>query len=282
MTKKSLFQHDAIRFVLDMLKVYFEKSVARSAAALAYFLTLTIFPILICINALFSTLDLDLTQILNVVDRFLPTGVAAILRDYLNYLAANQSPGLFTAGVFTTVLLAAAAVRTLMNSMEDIYGSASFQGLARMVASFVISVFLLVAIYLSVVVVLTGNWFFRMIEQFFHLENLLELFGTWQWVKYLLLFGLVFLVILLLYRFSLPLGRPRPPVITGAFLASVALAAASVLFSYFIGLSTRYSLVYGSLASVMILLVWLYLCGNILILGNVFNYVWYCHKKAVQ
>ena len=32
-------------------------------------------------------------------------------------------------------------------------------------------------------------------------------------------------------------------------------------------------------ASVIILLVWLYLCGNILILGNVFNCVWYRRKK---
>ena len=45
-------------------------------------------------------------------------------------------------------------------------------------------------------------------------------------------------------------------------------------------MSSRYSLVYGSLASVIILLVWLYLCGNILILGNVFNYVWYRRKKV--
>ncbi|MBM6974915.1 YihY/virulence factor BrkB family protein, partial [Intestinimonas butyriciproducens] len=75
-------------------------------------------------------------------------------------------------------------------------------------------------------------------------------------------------------------GHPRPPVLTGGFLASVALVAASMLFSWFIGLSSRYSLVYGSLASVIILLVWLYLCGNIFILGNVFNYVWYKRQKG--
>ena len=149
-----------------------------------------------------------------------------------------------------------------------------------MVASLVIAVLLLVTIYLSIVVLITGNWFFSLIEDFFHLEHLLERFALWQWMKYLLLFGLVFLVILLLYRASLPLGKPRPPVVTGAFLASVALAAASILFSYFIGLSAKYSLVYGSLASVMILLVWLYLCGHILILGNVFNYVW--HKLKTE
>ena len=44
-------------------------------------------------------------------------------------------------------------------------------------------------------------------------------------------------------------------------------------------MSSRYSMVYGSLASVIILMVWLYLCGNILILGNIFNCVWYRRKK---
>ena len=89
----------------------------------------------------------------------------------------------------------------------------------------------------------------------------------------------MFLFVLLVYRMAAPRGRPRPPILTGAFLAAVALVAATALFSWFIGLSSRYSLVYGSLASVIILLVWLYLCGNILILGNVFNCVWYRHKK---
>lgn len=279
MAKKPFPQRAPIRFICEIVSVYFEKHVSRSAAELAYFLILTLFPILICVNAVFSQLHLDLSHLLAQTAPFLPSGVTAVLSDYLGYLSANQSPGMLAAGLFATVLLASAAVRALMNIMEDIYGSASFHGLWRALASVVISILLLVSIYLSLVVVLTGNWFFNLIEQFFHLEHLLERFGTWQWMKYLLLFGMVFLVILLLYRVSLPLGRPRPPVVAGAFLASVALAAASVLFSYFIGLSTRYSLLYGSLASVMILLVWLYLCGHILILGNVFNYVWYRHRQ---
>ena len=280
MKKKSLLQRGPMPFLLDMVVVYFEKKVGRAAAELSYFLVLTVFPILICINAFFSTLNLDFAELLGGLDGFLPAGVTAILTEYVSYLATNQSSGLIVAGLFTTILLAAAAVRSLMDIMEEIYGSATFHGLRRMAASFAISVLLLAAIYLSIAVVLTGNWFFNLIEEFFHLENLLERFGTWQWMKYLLLLAMVFLVILLLYRLSAPLGKPRPPVITGAFLASVALAAASILFSYFIGMSTRYSLVYGSLASVMILLVWLYLCGNILILGNVFNYVWYTRKRV--
>ena len=49
--------------------------------------------------------------------------------------------------------------------------------------------------------------------------------------------------------------------------------ACSILFSWFIGMSSRYSLVYGSLASLIILLAWLYFCGNILLMGAVVGQV---------
>ena len=101
-------------------------------------------------------------------------------------------------------------------------------------------------------------------------------------MKYLLLLGMVFVFILLLYRFAAPLDKPRPPVVPGALGASVALAAASVIFSILMSNSTRYSLIYGSLASVIILLVWLYLCGNILIMGNAVNYVLFVHRKEAR
>ena len=76
-----------------------------------------------------------------------------------------------------------------------------------------------------------------------------------------------------------PIRKPHPPVIPGALLASVSLAVASGVFAVVVGHSARYSLIYGSLASVIIMLVWLYLCGNILVLGNVVNYVIYCRRE---
>ena len=137
---------------------------------------------------------------------------------------------------------------------------------------------MLITIYLSIVVVFTGEWLFQLLARLLRLEEWC-LPWTWQWLRFLLLFCLVMVFISLVYRMSAPIGKPRPPVLRGAILAAAALVGASALFSWFIGMSSRYSLVYGSLASVIILLVWLYLCGNILILGNVVNCVWYTHKK---
>ena len=268
-----------IRFAVDVVEVYFSRHVSRSAAELAYFLILTFFPILICISAFVGRLNLNLSDMLSGTDVFLPGSVNAILNEYLRYIETSQTPGLLLVGIFMTVLSASAAVRGLMNIMHEIFGRATFRGLGQLVASILFSILLLATIYLSLIVVVTGNWFFHLVEQLFHLEHLADRVSTWQWMKYLLLLGLVFLFILLLYRFTAPLTKPRPPVVIGALCASVALAVASILFAWVMGRSTRYSLVYGSLASVIILLVWLYLCGTILIMGNVVNFVIYQHRQ---
>ena len=279
---KLLRAHPPIRFAADVADVYFTKRVSRAAAELAYFLILTFFPIMICISAFVNELHLDLAALVEQADPFLPEGVLVLFRDYLIYIDTNQSTAMLLTGVFLTVLFASAAVRGLMNIMHELYGRATFRGLWQLIASILFSVLLLATIYLSLAVVVTGNWFFHLLGQVLGLENLVEQSGAWQSVKYLLLLAMVFLFILLLYRFAAPLNKPRPPVVPGALAAAAALAAASLIFSLLMGNSARYNLIYGSLASVIILLVWLYLCGNILIIGNVVNYVLFTHRRETR
>ena len=82
----------AVGFVTELVGLYFSKRVSRAAAELAYFLTLTFFPILICLSAFLKQLNLDLATMLEEANYLLPDSVIAIFRDYLNYLNRNQSP----------------------------------------------------------------------------------------------------------------------------------------------------------------------------------------------
>ncbi len=276
---KRIWNSRPVYFVRRVVELYFSAKVSRSAAELAYFLILTFFPLLICVNGIVASLRLDIALVLDTLKRFLPGGVAAILADYVQYITENQSVGMFLAGLFMTLISASAAVRALMKIMEDIYDRVHFAGIWKILASVLFSLLLLATMYLSVLVVLTGSWFFHLVENYLHLS---DMGGDWQWLRFVLLPALVLLFILLLYRFTSLAVYPRPPILPGALISALALAAASALFSWFIGLSSRYSLVYGSLASVIIMLVWLYLCGNILILGNVINCVLYQNKKPTR
>ena len=274
----ALLRFPPVAFALE-LKVFYDRlGVSRAAAALAYFLILSVFPLLICVNAFIGLLRLDTNAVMAAAAPFIPQESLSVVGEYLNYITDNETQGLLAAGIFMTLFTASAAFRALMNIMDDLYERRSYKGVGQLIASILFSVLFLVTIYLSLAVLITGEWLFHLLEEYLHINAGL-LPWDWQWLRFLILFCLVLLFVLLVYRLSAPRGKPRPPLLTGAVLAAAALVAASILFSWFIGLSSQYSLVYGSLASVIILLIWLYLCGNILILGNVFNCVWYKHKK---
>lgn len=272
---------DAVGFLWEVVQLYFTKRVSRAAAELAYFLVLSFFPFVIVLNAVVGTLPVDLPSLLDEAAGVIPAEALGVIREYVGYITINQSRALLAAGIVMMLFSASAAMRSLMHVMDEIYDRRTYAGLWQVVASVAFAVLFLVTFYLSVVVVLTGNWFFHLLEELLgHFPALdgVTLPWQWQWMRFVILFCLVLMFMMLIYKATAPRGRPKPPVLTGAFLASGALVGFSVLFSYFISLSSRYSLVYGSLASVVILLVWLYLCGNIVIVGNCFNRVWYGRK----
>lgn len=276
---KAVLDLPPVSFVADIVRLYFGKHVSRSAAHLAYFLTLTFFPILICISAFMGRINLRLADLLAELEHLLPTGVYSIFQEYLGYLDSNFSLPMFITGVFLTVLFASAAIRGINTFNRELYGQAKPRRPLHYLYSFLFALLLLVTIYLSMAVMLTGNWFFHMLGRLLGLSDLAQRFGVWQWLKYIILLAIMFLFVLLLYRFTAPRRFPTPPVIPGALLTSGALVIASLIFAAIVSRSARYSLVYGSLASVIIMLVWLYLCGNILILGNVVNYVIFTRRN---
>lgn len=217
-----------VKFIVEIVELYFGKRVPQSAAALSYYLILTFFPVLICINAFVGLLDFDVNLVILAAEPFLPADGLDLLRDYLSYITENHSPALLTAGLSVTIFSAASAFRTLMSTMEELYDRSGYTGVWKIIASVVFSVVLLAIVYGSIVVLITGKWIFHLATEFFHLDAT-ALPWDWQWLRFLLLFALVLLFVLVVYRISAPRGKPRPPVFTGALLASAALDRKSVV-----------------------------------------------------
>ena len=284
----AFFQLPPVLFVRDMVQAYSRLGVSRAAASLAYFLILTLFPLLVCVNFFIGLLELDPEAVFSALDPLLPRESLSIILDYLTYVSGipqSQSTPLLLASLFTILLSASAGLRTLLKTMDELYQVRHVSSLRRVVVSVVLSILFLLTIYLSIVVIFTGDWFFQLLEArlpspLAELIPLRLLSQLWGWLRYLLLFFCVLLLVLAVYRMGTPppLRREKKVLRLTALLSAGALVACSVLFSWFIGMSSRYSLVYGSLASLIILLVWLYFCGNILLVGAVAGRVWF-HRR---
>jgi len=261
----------SICFVSDMIRTHQERRIGRSAAEFAYFMTLSIFPLLICAVAILANFEMSMEGL------FAGLWASEVVGTVLGYVShAGEVPTqlILTVSITVIVTSGSAAFRAVAKSMEEIQGKPRYAGLWGFVFSFVFSLLLLFTVYFSVLMITTGAWLMETVEA---LTGLYGLALFWRRIRFPLLFAIVVLVVHLIYTFTAPkeLQIRRLP---GAILATIALVAGSMIFSGFMAVSARYPLVYGSLASFILLMVWCHLCGNILIIGNLFNYVRYQRK----
>ncbi len=95
-----------------------------------------------------------------------------------------------------------------------------------------------------------------------------------RWLAVFLAIGMVFLLVYLFYRFSVSTHERRRKtryLVPGALLTIVLWAATSVLFSLYVTRLSRYATLYGNLATVAILLFWLWLLSLSLLVGAEVN-----------
>lgn len=273
---KGWLERPNVLLCLEMIEIYLNKKVSRASAQLAYYILLSIFPVLIIVSAILGMLPLVGVDMLDGIVDALPVGIGTLLQDYLYYVQENQSVALLSGGIIMTLTASSAAFRGLMDIFGEVFGQRVRGGIVGVFFSILLSLLLLVMIYGSLIVVLLGDWLLSMIQ---FLLAMPVLHYGWRLAQLLMPFGLIFLFLALIYRLTARSPRHKRMVLPGAFLAAVSLVAATSLFSYFISISSRYTTVYGSLASVIILMVWLFLCSNIIILGNIFNFVRAQHRE---
>lgn len=264
--------------------IYIKKRAARSAAQFSFFILMTLFPLLICVHWFIGMLNENSSALLNTLAEFVPAAVMDSLSGYLDYVTESSSNAMLIAGVIMLITPSAAAFRAMRVVLCDIYNNDSVGNFLMFMLSFLISIVMLVLIYVSMLLLVTGSRVLRFLVEEFNLSS--SLLG-WNWLRFLVLFCVLCMTLYLIYRFA-PFDPQNPKdvfdgkALPGAVAASVIIVAVSIVFSWFINFSTRYSLVYGSLASIIILMLWLYTCSNIIIAGGIVNRLADQYKKVTK
>ena len=252
-----------------LLGLYTEKRIPRAAAALSYYLTMTLFPLIICLYSLLGNNYDRAMQILDFVDQFISAETTRYLKTFLNYVAVSHSSAMLVAGLTVLVTSASAGVRNMQATIGELQGGQRYQGLWDILFSVVFSLVFLAAMYFAMLVMLTGREFLDLVNSYL---PFIDISNSWHWLRFLLLAGIMFVLFWGIYRVSCKRSE-RYPTYPGAIFATVALVVMSLIFSTFIAASTRYPLVYGSLASLILLMFWLFLSCQIIYLGAALNIV---------
>ena len=260
---------------IRLVRRFLEHDLGRGAASLSYYMLFSLFPALILVTMLLDVFDLHpfMTDLLR---GFIPQEVLNVLRTYMNglpHIDGNRSNTSFLVG--SLLLLIYFAMRTmncLLRSLRTAYGYRMDRSvLKNQLSVFLMTLLLLFGIFLALGLLTVGRSVLEALSPVFHFST--AGIDLWNIIRFLLIAGILFGVLFLLYYYA-P-GRKYAPrqVLPGTLIASLSWVAFSVIYASYVETvgSGRYSVLYGALGTVVILLLWLYFSGFVILIGAEVN-----------
>ena len=256
-----------IYLIKRVIHYYNVKQIPLASAALCYYMMMTVFPLIICLYTLLGQNYDQALRILEFAEDFLSSDTLDTVRSFLAYVEDNHSLAMAIAGLTVMITSASAAVRSMLVTIGRMQGGLRYTGITGFVFSVLYSVVFLAATWFAIIVMFSSRNILTLIRRWL---PIVEVDVNWHEVKYWMLAIIMFLILWGMYRFSREKGN-RYFTWPGAIFATFGIVAMSLIFSGFIAVSARYSLVYGSLASVILMMYWIYLICQVIYIGAAIN-----------
>ena len=255
-----------LRFICLMVQRYLRHSVGIHSAALAFYLLFTIFPFLIFISALLGLLHLDVAGILLALGELVPRAVVDFVEVYLTYVRDNSSLQLMLFGLFFSIYFPMRATNSLMRSVRIAYHLGPPRAaLTHLIKTLLYTVLLMVAIALTLVLMTVSDRLLAYGVEYLRLP--LFVAELWARLRFPTIAVVGYFALFFLYALAQDARQPWRNIWPGTLAALGAWMAFSWLYAWYVENVAHYSLLYGSIGAVIVLLIWLNVSAMTLIMG---------------
>jgi membrane protein len=249
------------------------------SAQLAYFFHLSLFPLLIFLFTLIPYLPIAHDDILELIRGFAPAEALDLIEVNLNDVMNNRHGGLLSFGIIGTIWSASNGIQATVKAFNKAYNveeSRSYiasTGMAILLTLGMIFVFI-VAIILPIFGKEIGVMLF---SPFGFTKQFLTIWATLRWFISAVI---LFLIFTCLYWIAPNVKMRCRSAFPGAVFSTVGWIASSVALSIYVSNFSNFSLTYGSIGAIIVLMMWLYISAFIIILGGEINAFYSEKNKA--
>ncbi|EPG1309524.1 YihY/virulence factor BrkB family protein [Listeria monocytogenes] len=255
--------------------------VSGNAAQLAYYMLFSIFPMLLIAATLLAYLHIDKDSVFNMIKEFAPDQIMDFLEENLNNLLTQKNGGLLSIGIIATLWSASNGMNAVMKSLNKAYGVTNKR---NYVVQRLLSMFFTLAMLATVGATLLLLVFGQQIGMFLinHLNFSEDFLSFWNNLRWTVTLIVIFVVFTFLYWVAPNRHSTLISVLPGALFSTIGWTVASVGFAYYVNNFGNYSATYGSIGVIIILMLWFYLTGIILMIGGELNATLAIRKKKKE
>lgn len=263
--------YDVINFLRKEIQ---REALITRANAIAFSLFLSLFPTILVLFSLIAYLPISRTLydiIQTNIKEIMPGSAGEMLVKTIGDVLLKPRGDLFSISFFLVIFFASNGMMMLMRGFEKSYHLTYHkrtEGTKRLIAlglTFMMG-FLMVV---SVILVILGNTLFRYITE--HLDVSAKNKLLFTGVRWIVIITMFYTVITNIYRYGASARKKFHYFSPGATLATVLSLLTSVLFSFYVDNFGNYDKVYGSIATIIVVMVWLQINAFILLVGFELN-----------
>ena len=260
----------AVRVAGELVRRYSHHDVGQQSAAMSYYLLFTIFPLLIFLSSLLGVLHLDVEAVRDLLSHVLPQTVLDLCETYLQYVSGTASTAILGFSLVFSIYFPMRAANCLVRCVRRAYGLRRPERPIRYrLRLLVFTLYLIVVIVAALALMTLGE---RVLLFFIgHLELSRWALRLWDSLRFVILALLLFATLGILYGTAQDRRQPALYIVPGALCALAAWMLLSVGFSFYVENFANYSVIYGTLGAVIVLLIWLFLSAATLIMGAEVN-----------
>lgn len=262
--KKLLYR---IRRTAEFLK---PMEISLHSAYTSFFLILSLFPSLVILFGLLAYTSLGLTEVVELLDEFLPDAFMPMAQRILAGAYENTSGTIVSVSALTALWSAGRGIRGLLDGLNSVYGLEEDRSyFATRSVSMVYTFLFLIVLILTLVIHVFGN---TIIDYLRMTTNPLLYFlmdmVNWRFLFLLLIQTLIFA---LMYAYLPNRRRSLMSSLPGALAASLGWSGCSWVFSIYVEYFPNYANVFGSFYAAALAMLWLYICIGIIFYGAALN-----------
>ncbi len=264
-------------FVDELVCRYNQNRIAFTSGSVAYFFTLSLFPFIMFLNALIGLVNLDNNTLVALISPFFPAQIVDLLVTYNDYIANISNGYVLVISIAVSLYSASRAVNAINITVNSIYGiEARRSAISDFLLStiFTLAVGILTLFFIAAIAVGT-----KLFEQLYIVHLTGQSITAMTVAVIALAFVMVFFILMFLYYFA-PLRRMHlRQVVWGSLFSTVGIAVIGVAISIYVRMSQRFSLLYGSIGAIIVVMLWFYLFGNIVAIGAEINHMLELRKE---
>ena len=248
-------------------------NIDQRATAVAFNFTLAVFPTILFLFTLIPYIPIPNLEytIMNAMRDFMPLAIYEFAASTIYDIISRKQGGILSFGFILALITATNGMGALITAFNMANESAERRSYFKTRGvSLMLTLLLALVVFLSVLVIFIGGHLLSFLnEKIFPNHDIT--FALLYVLRYVVMFSTFWIVVSVIYRYAPTLKHGWRFLNIGSFISALLIILATYGFSFYLSDFSTYNKLYGSIGTVIAVMIWFYLIALMLIFGFELN-----------